>query len=345
MLRSLVGSEMCIRDRGIGIVGKEGRQASRAADFAITKFHHLRTLLFIHGHQSYMRTAYVVQYSFYKSMLISFIQLVFNMTVTLMSGVSFWDSFGLTAWNGLYTLPQVVFYVFDRALPRIVLEESPFLYRLSQRGYGMTMHGFFGFILRGIIQSVALLLLTFAIFNDSYRSANGSTEGAYLNFTVAYTSLMFLQVFTVIVESHSITPPNAIAIFGMAAAYFLISSIYSEIPALQYYGVFHRTLDPISFAAVIFMSITLFVPRFLMVGIQKCFYPTAADALRAHEVQRQSDIGYAMGLSKKTHLTARNFVSQMLLGVEILLRTTITQEAQAEVIQHEEAAKRAAEEI
>ena len=321
---------------GVGIVGKEGRQASRAADFAISRFHHLRTLLFIHGHQSYMRTAYVVQYSFYKSMLISFIQLIFNMMVTLMSGVSFWDSFALTAWNGLYTLPQVVFYVFDRALPRIVLEENPFLYRLSQRGYGMTMKGFFGFVLRGVLQSVAVLMLTFGIFDDKYRSSTGNTEGAFINFTVAYTALIFLQVFTVIVESHSITPPNAIAIFGMAALYFMISSIYAEIPGLQYYGVFHHSLDASCLAAAVFIALVLFVPRFIQVGIQKCFYPTAADALRVYEVQRQADIGYKMGLSKKTHLTARNFVSQMILGVEILLRTTITQEAKAEVIQHNE---------
>ncbi|KAI5285742.1 putative aminophospholipid-translocase, partial [Ascosphaera aggregata] len=36
-------------DVGIGIVGKEGRQASLAADFSITQFHHLTKLLFWHG--------------------------------------------------------------------------------------------------------------------------------------------------------------------------------------------------------------------------------------------------------------------------------------------------------
>ena len=34
---------------GIGIVGKEGKQASLAADFSITKFHHVGRLFLWHG--------------------------------------------------------------------------------------------------------------------------------------------------------------------------------------------------------------------------------------------------------------------------------------------------------
>ncbi|TQB67424.1 putative aminophospholipid-translocase, partial [Monascus purpureus] len=44
-------------DVGIGIVGKEGRQASLAADFSITQFHHLTKLLVWHGRNSYKRSA------------------------------------------------------------------------------------------------------------------------------------------------------------------------------------------------------------------------------------------------------------------------------------------------
>ncbi len=36
-------------DAGVGIVGKEGKQASLAADFSITQFGHLGRLLLVHG--------------------------------------------------------------------------------------------------------------------------------------------------------------------------------------------------------------------------------------------------------------------------------------------------------
>ena len=44
-------------DVGLGIVGKEGKQASLAADFSINKFKDIKTLLLWHGRLSYKRSA------------------------------------------------------------------------------------------------------------------------------------------------------------------------------------------------------------------------------------------------------------------------------------------------
>ena len=44
-------------DVGLGIVGKEGMQASLAADFSIMKFKHMQRLILWHGRLSYKRTA------------------------------------------------------------------------------------------------------------------------------------------------------------------------------------------------------------------------------------------------------------------------------------------------
>lgn len=44
-------------DCGIGIVGKEGKQAALAADFSINKFKYLNRLLLWHGRNSYKRSA------------------------------------------------------------------------------------------------------------------------------------------------------------------------------------------------------------------------------------------------------------------------------------------------
>lgn len=50
----------------LGIMGKEGRQAARNSDYAITKFKHLKKMLLVHGHYYYIRIAELVQYFFYK---------------------------------------------------------------------------------------------------------------------------------------------------------------------------------------------------------------------------------------------------------------------------------------
>ena len=52
-------------DVGIGIFGKEGRDAARSADFAFTKFKHLKRALLVHGYLYYTRASTLVLYLFY----------------------------------------------------------------------------------------------------------------------------------------------------------------------------------------------------------------------------------------------------------------------------------------
>ncbi len=51
---------------GIGIIGKEGSQASRSSDYAIAQFRFLKKLLLVHGRYSYLRISTLIQYYFYK---------------------------------------------------------------------------------------------------------------------------------------------------------------------------------------------------------------------------------------------------------------------------------------
>jgi phospholipid-translocating ATPase len=50
---------------GIGIFGKEGRNAARSADYAFAKFKHLKRALLVHGYLYYTRAATLVLYLFY----------------------------------------------------------------------------------------------------------------------------------------------------------------------------------------------------------------------------------------------------------------------------------------
>ena len=51
---------------GIGVMGKEGRQAVRTSDYAVARFKFLLRVVLVHGHWYYVRAAILVQYFFYK---------------------------------------------------------------------------------------------------------------------------------------------------------------------------------------------------------------------------------------------------------------------------------------
>uniref|UniRef100_A0A8C4SHD8 P-type phospholipid transporter n=1 Tax=Erpetoichthys calabaricus TaxID=27687 RepID=A0A8C4SHD8_ERPCA len=58
-------------DCGVGVEGKEGKQASLAADFSVTQFKHLGRLLMVHGRNSYKRSAALSQFVIHRSLCIS----------------------------------------------------------------------------------------------------------------------------------------------------------------------------------------------------------------------------------------------------------------------------------
>ncbi|KAG5472822.1 hypothetical protein LSCM4_02146 [Leishmania orientalis] len=274
---------------GVGIVGKEGQQAARAADFSITQFSDLRALLFVHGQQAYTRTSYVIKYSFYKSMLISFIQLAYNIIGTHASGGTFWNSFSLTMWNGFYTLPQTILYCLDRCAPRVVLERNPYLYKMTRHAVDIRPGEFFvSFVLRGALQSIGLLWLCTGLYGQSFAFADGG--GAATNdvtFSVAYTALMLSQMFTMWWESHAVTPLNLLALVGMPLFYVYTTMLYSDRPALQYFGVFRKSLDTAGILSAFGVSVALVVPSFIYITLVVFLEPNARDVLRRAEVRRQ----------------------------------------------------------
>lgn len=69
---------MWLTRAGVGIVGKEGKQASLAADFSIDQFSYLTKLLLWHGRNSYKRSAKLSQFVIHRGLIISVIQAVFS---------------------------------------------------------------------------------------------------------------------------------------------------------------------------------------------------------------------------------------------------------------------------
>ncbi|EOX99485.1 Aminophospholipid ATPase isoform 4, partial [Theobroma cacao] len=120
-------------DIGVGISGREGLQAARAADYSIGKFRFLKRLILVHGRYSYNRTAFLSQYSFYKSLVICFIQIFFSF-ISGVSGTSLFNSVSLMAYNVFYTSVPVLVSVLDKDLSEGTIMQHPQILFYCQAG-------------------------------------------------------------------------------------------------------------------------------------------------------------------------------------------------------------------
>lgn len=69
---------------GVGISGMEGSQAVSAADYSISEFQQLGTLVLVHGRECYRRNSYMITYNFYKN-------IVYSMPLVCCAWISGWS--------------------------------------------------------------------------------------------------------------------------------------------------------------------------------------------------------------------------------------------------------------
>lgn len=113
---------------GIGIVGKEGKQASLAADFSVTQFSHLTKLLLWHGRNSYRRSAKLAQFVIHRGLIISVMQAVFS-SIFYFAPIALYQGWLMVGYATIYTMAPVFSLVLDRDLNEDLALSYPELYK------------------------------------------------------------------------------------------------------------------------------------------------------------------------------------------------------------------------
>jgi P-type E1-E2 ATPase len=93
---------------GVGIRGKEGTQAVRAADYSISQFRFLQKLLLVHGRWGYRRVSKMICYYFYKNIILVFTEIYFALFNGFSGQVFFLDWLPML-YNALFTSWQCLF--------------------------------------------------------------------------------------------------------------------------------------------------------------------------------------------------------------------------------------------
>uniref|UniRef100_A0A182MFI1 Phospholipid-transporting ATPase n=1 Tax=Anopheles culicifacies TaxID=139723 RepID=A0A182MFI1_9DIPT len=147
---------------GLGIVGREGRQAARCADYAFAKFCMVKKLLLVHGHYFSTRLTVLVLYFFYKNLVFMGIQLYFQLH-SLFSNQSVYDSVFLTLYNVVYTaIPVLVLALTEKPYQEQTLLNTPSLYQKVAGNKQYAWKYFIGWMVIGVYHLSIIYFFTYA---------------------------------------------------------------------------------------------------------------------------------------------------------------------------------------
>eukprot|EP01087_Luapelamoeba_hula_P011965 TRINITY_DN3328_c0_g1_i1.p1 TRINITY_DN3328_c0_g1~~TRINITY_DN3328_c0_g1_i1.p1 ORF type:complete len:1409 (-),score=234.21 TRINITY_DN3328_c0_g1_i1:104-4330(-) len=218
-------------DVGVGISGKEGRQAVMAADYAIGQFRFLVPLLLVHGHWSYRRMATLLLYSFYKNIIFAMVNFWFG-PFSGFSAQTLFESWAVSVYNIFFTgLPIVMVACFDQINSRQRLLEYPEIYMRGIKGKDFSRRLFWCWQLLGLYQSIVILYFGVAAYWHTITDPHGHGSSLYMMGLSIFTSVILVANVKIILITHKWTIWNHLAVYGSLLLWFLWIIIYQFIPS------------------------------------------------------------------------------------------------------------------
>ncbi|GFS05805.1 phospholipid-transporting ATPase [Elysia marginata] len=154
-------------DAGIGIVGKEGKQASLAADFSITQFSHIGRLMLVHGRNSYKRSAALSQFVIHRGLIITTMQAVFCSVFYFVS-IALFPGFLTVGYATVYTMYPVFSLVLDKDVSADIALTYPELYKDLTKGRSLSFKTFFLWVLISIYQGGIIMYGALLLFEAEF---------------------------------------------------------------------------------------------------------------------------------------------------------------------------------
>lgn len=171
---------------GIGIEGKEGKQASLASDFSIKKFKYLLKLFLWHGRNSFVRTSKLSCLVLHRSVIYATIQYLF-MIIFYFVTLTIYNGYLSMFYSTFFTNFLIFVVIFDIDIPMHQAFNYPALYRLCQRGLDLSTKTVMLWLFIGIFQGATIIMLSIYTFERE------TIEIA----TITFTALIFIDNFNV----------------------------------------------------------------------------------------------------------------------------------------------------
>ncbi|KAK9401777.1 putative phospholipid-transporting ATPase IH [Crotalus adamanteus] len=271
---------------GIGIIGKEGRQAARNSDYAIPKFKHLKKMLLIHGHFYYVRISELVQYFFYKNVCFIFPQFLYQFFCGF-SQQPLYDTAYLTLYNISFTsLPILLYSLMEQHVSSETLKRNPILYRDVAKNAYLRWRVFIYWTFLGVFDAVVFFFGAYFLFDNSTMTSNGQMFGNWTFGTLVFTVLVFTVTLKLALDTHYWTWINHFVIWGSLLFYIVFSLLWGGIiwPFLNYQRMYYIFLQMLStgpaWLGIIMLIIVSLLPDVLKKVLCQQIWPTATERIQ-----------------------------------------------------------------
>ncbi|BAM40539.1 cation transporting ATPase [Theileria orientalis strain Shintoku] len=194
---------------GIGIVGKEGLQASLSSDYSLVEFSHLKRLLLWHGRNSYKRSSKMSQFLMHRGVIISVMQAIFS-SIYYFIPIAFFQGWLLVGFTSYYNMIPIFCLVLDVEICEEDVMLFPELYHELRRGRVMNVKTFLIWIWISLFQGTVLMTGAIILFENSLVSL----------IAIGCTSLFILEILNLVAELNSWHRLTIIGIMCTSVVYF-----------------------------------------------------------------------------------------------------------------------------
>ena len=244
-------------DVGIGIVGKEGLQASLAADYSIKEFKSLNGLLLWWGRIAYKNTSMVANFVIHRGLIISFNQFIFSL-IFYYNAVALYNGMLSFGYSTVFTCLPSISILLDRDIDRNNVLKFPTLYKVLLKGRELNFKNFLFWLFKSLFQSAVIMFGSVFMFE----------ENIFLNIvTVSFTALIYLEILNVYLEINKWHFFMAFALVGTTIVYTLTLFFLPSVLDVYIFDVW-------TMLKILILSLIAWAPFFIYNKIKKNMFPT-----------------------------------------------------------------------
>mmetsp|Transcript_74555 Transcript_74555/g.132167 ORF Transcript_74555/g.132167 Transcript_74555/m.132167 type:complete len:1134 (-) Transcript_74555:161-3562(-) len=282
-------------DVGIGIRGLEGLQAFNVCDYGISQFRFLQNLLMVHGRWCYRRVAILVNYTFYKNVVVVLPQYFLGFHSGF-SGQKLYNDFMYQFYNVIHSFfPIMLFGIFDQDVSKKVSLVTPALYKMGLRNEYLNMWCSAGWLLSGVWHSVVVFCIPYyTMSNGNITNSDGKSNDIWMVGTVVYLMVVIIVNLMVVVETCFLT---WITWLGIGLSFFLwffehgvLSGFFmGSVMTPELHGTTQRLLaSPMLFLVIIAGTAGSIMVDIHLKGIRRTWFPNALHKVHANVLREKS---------------------------------------------------------